>query len=53
MAKRADTRTHWTLKGHEFDPEFMASVRKAAERQGQTITAFVADTLRERAHMRS
>ena len=49
MPKRADTRTHWTLKGHEFDPEFMAAVRKAAQRRGQTLTAFVADTLRQRA----
>jgi Protein of unknown function (DUF1778) len=49
MPKRADTRTHWTLKGHEFDPEFMAAVRMAAAAQGQTLTAFVADTLRQRA----
>jgi hypothetical protein len=47
MAKRPDTRIQWTLKG-PFDSEFMALVKKAAERQGQTIVAFVADTLRDR-----
>jgi hypothetical protein len=47
MAKRPDTRIQWTLKG-PFDTEFMALVKKAAERQGQTIVAYVADTLRDR-----
>jgi hypothetical protein len=45
--KRVDTRIQWTLKG-PFDAEFMALVKKASERQGQTIVAFGADTLRER-----
>jgi DNA anti-recombination protein RmuC len=49
MPKRPDDRVQWTLKAREFDAEFMNLVRMAAARQGQTITAFVADTLRERA----
>ena len=49
MPKRLDDRVQWTLKAREFDAEFMNLVRLAAARQGQTITAFVADTLRQRA----
>ena len=49
MPKRLDDRVQWTLKAREFDAEFMNLVRMAAARQGQTITSFVADTLRERA----
>jgi uncharacterized protein (DUF1778 family) len=48
-SRRTDNRIQWTLKGYEFDAEFMNLIRMAAGRQGQTLAAFVADTLRERA----
>jgi hypothetical protein len=47
---RTDNRGRWTIKHADLGPEFMALVKKAAERQGQTVGSFVLDTLRERAH---
>ena len=47
--KRVDTRGQWTIKHGEIGPEFQTLVRKAAERQGMTVGAFVVETLRERA----
>ena len=45
---RTDNRGRWTLKHADLGPEFMALVKKAALRQGQTVGSFVLDTLRER-----
>jgi hypothetical protein len=45
---RTDNRGRWTLKHADLGPDFMALVKKAALRQGQTVGSFVLDTLRER-----
>lgn len=49
MAQRVDNRGQWTIKHADLGPEFQTRVRKAAERQGMTVGAFVVETLRERA----
>jgi|tagenome__1003787_1003787.scaffolds.fasta_scaffold20586274_2 hypothetical protein len=46
---RTDNRGQWTIKHADLGPEFQNLVRMAAERQGQTVGAFVVETLRERA----
>ena len=48
MPMRTDNRGRWTIKHADLGPEFMALVKKAALRQGQTVGSFVLDTLRER-----
>jgi hypothetical protein len=45
---RTDNRGRWTLKHADLGPDFMALVKKAVLRQGQTVGSFVLDTLRER-----
>ena len=45
-AARTDNRGQWTIKHAGLDAEFQTLVRKAAERQGMTVGAFVVETLR-------
>ena len=45
---RTDNRGRWTLKHADLGPEFMALVKKASARQGQTAGSYVVETLRER-----
>lgn len=45
-----DTRPTLTLKGDDFGPEFRQLINKAAERAGQTQSAWAAHVLREAAH---
>lgn len=47
--RRDDRRQQWTLKGKDFGPELRNLVKKAAERQGMAVNAWVASVLRERA----
>lgn len=49
MPLKQDNRLQLNIKHAGITPEFLALVRKAAERQGQTLAEFVIDTLRDRA----
>ncbi len=47
---RTDNRGRWTLKHADLGPDFMALVKKAALRQGQTVGSFVLDTHEQEQH---